>query len=232
MLLGIKSKKVLLARHALVGSLAVISVYLFWLSRPELAAEMRLWRAFGDAGFTFLFVVLAIGPVAKLWGPALRVVPWRRETGIWFAMLVIIHGILVLNNWVQWSVMKFFGYEFLPELSRWARLEPGFGLANLLGLIALFWVVVLVATSSDRAVNFLGVSSWKWLHHGAYIIFYLVAAHVAYFMFIHYTASFHRPVAAPNWFRYPFLAMALAVFILQAGAFVKTVVQQKTKGWY
>jgi sulfoxide reductase heme-binding subunit YedZ len=224
-----KSKKALLLRHTLIGFLASLTVYLFWLSRPEWVFDMRLWRAFGDAGFVFLFTALVIGSLAKLWRPALRLVPWRREIGIWFALLAIIHSILILNGWAQWNVMKFFGYEFLPQFDRWARLEPGFGLANLIGLIALFWAIVLLATSSDRAVNFLGNSSWKRLQYGAYIIFYLVAIHIAYFMFIHYTVSFHRPVPDPNWFRYPFLGMALTLLVLQIITFIKTVIQQRAK---
>lgn len=225
----IKSKKTRLLRHVFIDSLAVLTVYLFWLSRPEWSPEMRLWRAFGDAGFTFLFVVVLIGPLARLWKPALRLVPWRREISIWFALLSIIHGALIWDGWARWDIMSLFGYEFIPQFDRYARLEPGFGLANLLGLIALFWTVVLLATSSDRVINFLGVSSWKWLHYGTYIIFYLVVVRVAYFLFIHYTVSLHRPVPEPNWFRYPFLGMVLTVFILQISAFVKTVIQQKTE---
>ena len=153
MLLGIKSKKALYLRHALTGLLAAAAVYAFWLSRPEWTPDMRIWRAFGDAGFTFLFIALVIGPLAKLWNPTLRLVPWRREAGIWFALLALTHSILIAKGWVQWDVMRFFGYEFLPQLDRWARLEPGFGLANLLGLIALFWAIVLLATSSVCTQN-------------------------------------------------------------------------------
>src|SRR3989339_1975983 len=98
-------------------------------------------------------MTLAIGPLAKLWKPAVRLVPWRREMGIWFALLALSHFIRVRD---------------------YAALEPGIELPRLLGLIALFWTLILAATSSDRAVNFLGPSSWKWLHVMAYVIFYLV----------------------------------------------------------
>ena len=232
MLLGIKSKKVLLFRHLLIAVIAALATYIFWFTRSEWSPDMRLWRAFGDAGFTLLFFALVIGPLAKLWNPAQRLVSWRRELGIWFAVLALTHGILIIDGWAQWSVLRFFGYEFLPQLDRFARLEPGFGLANLIGLFALFWTLVLGATSSDKAVNFFGVSAWKWLHYGAYIIFYLTVAHVAYFLFIHYTISFHRPVPDPNWFRFPFVGMALFVFILQIAGFIKTVRDQKKSDWY
>ena len=83
---------------------------------------------------------------------------------------------------------------------------------------------MLVATSSDWALTFLGSSAWKWLQYGAYTTFYLVALHTFYFLFMHYSISFHRePPADPNWFRYPFLALTLAIPLLQISAFVKTV---------
>ncbi|NQV97854.1 MAG: ferric reductase-like transmembrane domain-containing protein [Acidimicrobiaceae bacterium] len=226
------NKKVLLLRHVATATFAAFVVFLFWLSRLEWTPDMRLWRGFGDAGLVLLFLALAIGPLAKLWKPAWRALSWRREIGIWFALLSLTHGILIANGWAQWNVMRFLGYEFVPQFERYARLEPGFGLANLEGLAALFLALVLMATSSDRAVNFFGIASWRWLHYGAYIIFYLVALHVTYFLFIHYTISFHRSVPPPNWFRYPFLIMTLTVFTLQTSAFTKTVIQQRNNTDY
>lgn len=191
------------SRHALVGTLAVFVVYLFWLSRPSLFYDVRLWRALGDSAISFLFVALSIGPLSKLWARAQRLVSWRREVGIWFALLALTHFVRVVN---------------------YALSEPGIALPRLMGLIALGWALVLAATSSDRAVNFLTVSSWKWLHHGAYIIFYLAALHASYFLFMRYPEE--------NWFRYPFLLMALTVLILQTSAFIKTVIKQRGKDWY
>src|SRR3989344_9313632 len=97
MLLGIKNRKTLFLRHLLTGLIAVLLAYIFWLSRPELSFDVRVWRALGNTAFSFLFVTLAIGPWAKLWKPALRLVPWRRETGIWFAVLAFSHFIRVSN---------------------------------------------------------------------------------------------------------------------------------------
>lgn len=220
-------KENLLLRHTLMGTVALSFVLIFWMSRPEWTEEMRLWRAVGDGAFMMLFLTLVVGPMAKLWGWARQLVPWRRETGIWFGLLSLVHGILTLTGWVKWDLNLFFGYEFVAQLGRNVRIEPGFGLANLLGLAALFWTLVLTATSSNWAMRKLGGSSWKWLHNGAYIVFYLVTFHSFYFLFIHYTISFHRTVPEPNWFRYPFLALALTVPLLQTAGFLKTVRQKR-----
>ncbi len=226
MLLGIKNKKTLFFRHLLTAIVSGALIYVFWLSRPEWSADMRFWRAVGDASYVLLFLVLIAGPVAKLIPRVQKVLSWRREFGIWFALLALFHGVLILNGWARWDVMRFFGYEFIPQLDRYARLEPGFGLSNLMGIVALIWAIALLVTSSDWAVRKLGITSWKWLHYGAYIIFYLVSLHAIYFLFIHYTISFHRPVPDPNWFRYPMLASAILLPLTQILAFWVSVRKQ------
>jgi len=111
------------------------------------------------------------------------------------------------------------GYEFIPQLGREARLEPGFGLANLIGSAALALAMILGATSSDRALRRLRRPAWTWLHRLAQTILVLSLLHGSYFLFIHFTESFHK-AAPPNldWFRIPFLTAGLAVIALQAAA--------------
>jgi methionine sulfoxide reductase heme-binding subunit len=219
----------LLGRHLILGMLAFTFWNVFWFTRLDWSADMRFWRAVGDAGFMLLVLALALGPLVKLAPGFAHLLPWRREMGIWFGILSLAHGLLILNGWVQWDLLRLMGYEFIPQLGRQARLEPGFGLANMIGMVALGWALVLTATSSNWAVDRLGASAWKWLQYGAYIVFYLVGLHVAYFLFIHYTISFHRDVPPnPNWFQIPFILLALIVPTLQVAAFVKTVRRKHT----
>lgn len=184
----------LVRRHLLIGVLAILLTLPFWYGRLNWDPEMRLWRAIGDSSVILLFATMSIGPLARLWSPAARLVSWRRETGIWFGITAFIHTFLVFDGWVRWEWTRFFGYEFVPQLGQLARLEPGFGLANLVGLVAVVLTALLVATSSDWAINRLGSSAWKWLQYGSYTVFYLVVLHTLYFLFIHYTVSFHRQV--------------------------------------
>ena len=60
-------------------------------------------------------------------------------------------------------------------------------------------------------------------HGGAYVIFYLVLIHTAYFLFIHFTLSFHKEPPPVDWFRIPFVVLGATVIALQTAAFVKTV---------
>lgn len=59
---------------------------------------MRLWRAIGDTGYSLLFLTLIIGPLSKLLTRSNFLVSWRREIGIWFAIMAITHGILIVNE--------------------------------------------------------------------------------------------------------------------------------------
>ncbi|MBL7056365.1 ferric reductase-like transmembrane domain-containing protein, partial [Candidatus Woesearchaeota archaeon] len=202
-----------LVRHVVLAIISVFLYYLFYVSRSDLASLHRILRATGDLGFILLFATLAIGPLAKIWKPATKLLPWRRQAGIWFALAAIAHSILALDGWIEWDWLRFFGYEYLPQLGRYARLEPGFGLANILGAIALFWTVILLATSSDSALKFLGGSAWKWIQNAGYVIFYLTGAHAVYFLFIHFTISFHKNPFPPNWIRYYVVALMIILLI-------------------
>lgn len=221
-----KNVKMLFTRHILVGAIGGVYVWLFWMSRPEWSWEMRLWRSFGDASLMLLFMTLAIGPLSRLWTTATQLLIYRRQTGIWFAILALIHSFLIWNGWARWDFSRFLGFEFIPQLNRVARLEPGFGLSNLIGMVALLLTVVLLVTSSECAMKRLG-SSWKWLHYSAYTIFYLSALHTGYYLFIHFSISFHKNPAPPNWFRIPFLILVAILLIIKLLAFVKTVSRRK-----
>ena len=219
----------LIFRHSLVGSFGAFLTLLFWLSRPEWVAEMRFWRAVGDASLILLYITLALGPVSRFLPRFWLLLPYRRELGIWFGISAIVHTVIILDGWVSWDVSQFMGYQFVPQLGRMVRLESGFGMANLLGLLAVLFTLPLMATSADWALRGLGGASWKFLHYGAYTIFYLVVLHTAYFLYIHYTASFHRtPPDEANWFQIPFAILTLAVITLQVGAYFKTVRRQRS----
>lgn len=206
-------------RHLIVALCSAGLVGVFWATRSNWVAEMRLWKAVGDAAYVLLLAALALGPTAKLVPSTRSWLRWRRQIGIWFALTATLHSVLILNGWARWSLRRFLGYEFVPQLGREARLEPGFGLANLIGMTALLLALILAATSSDRALRRLGRSAWNWLHRLAQTILLLSLLHGSYFLFIHFTQSFHKtPPESLDWFRLPFLVSGLTVIALQVGA--------------
>lgn len=220
----------LIRRNAVVAVIGGLLLWIFWLSRSQWVAEMRLWRAIGDVSLIFLYLTLALGPATRFLPALGRALPFRRELGIWFGIFAIIHTILILDGWAQWSFFRFMGYEVVPGLGDNVRIESGFGMANLLGLLAVLIALPLLATSTDWATRMLGGSAWKFLHYSAYTIFFLVAIHTVYFLYIHFTASFHRtPPPDANWLQIPFAVLTAVVLALQAGAFFKTVRRRRLR---
>jgi len=209
-------------RHVFVAGAALATGFVFWWARPEWDAEMRLWKAVGDTAYVLLLATMVVGPLARLAPVARGWLRWRRQLGIWFALTATLHAVLVLNGWARWGLRRFLGYEFVPQLGREVRLEPGFGLANLVGAVALVLGLVLAATSSDRALRALGRPAWTWLHRLAQTVLILSLLHGAYFLFIHYTESFHKVPPDLDWFRVPFLLAGLGVVALEAVAFGQT----------
>ncbi len=227
-----KWKEVFL-RNSLVALISGALFYVMWMLNATWSADMRLWKALGGAAFILLWFTVFIGPAAKLWRPISGLISWRRETGVFFALIALIHGFLVLDDWVRWGAYELLGYKYIPELETYLRSEPGFGLANIMGLLALLFGLALAATSFDRAIRFLGPSSWKWLHSFTYLVFYLAALHALYFAFVHFTPSPERvllgqPTNYPaNPLRFYYLGMLISVFLVQISAFIKTVVQYR-----
>jgi sulfoxide reductase heme-binding subunit YedZ len=234
MLLGIKSTRTLFLRHLLVAIIGLILVAIVWAVNYEWGPSHRLWKSFGGAAFFLLWFTVFIGPAARIWHPLRRLVSFRRETGVWFFILSLVHTYLILDGWVRWSVWRFLGYEFIPEAGMYMRMESGFGLANLIGLLALTFALALAATSFDRAVRFLGVSSWKWLQSFAYVVFYLVSLHVLYFVFIHFTPALLRAILGmrilypANPLAFFYLAAFLSVLLAQITAFIITVRKRRS----
>lgn len=231
MLLGVKTKKRALLRHAIAGAIALLLVFAVWQLNATWSPDMRLWKAFGGASIMLLWLALIVGPAARLWHPLTRLVAWRREFGVWFALISLVHGYLVWNGWARWDVAGLLGYQFSAEADMYLRAEPGFGLANLMGITAVTLGLALAATSFDKAVSFLGISSWKWMHTLSYAIYYLVTLHTLYFAFIHFTPSPLRVGNYPtNPLRYYYLVMIISIAMIQVAAFVKTVMQKRASG--
>ncbi len=219
----------ILLRHLITAIITAGLTWLFWRSRMEWDPEMRLWKSFGDTSLVLLYATLAIGPAARFFKGAGRLIKYRHELGVWFGVYGLIHTFLILNGWMRWEVGRFLGYEFIPSVGRDVRLESGFGMANIMGLIAIIIAIPLMITSGNWAIRYLGGSSWKFLHLSVYPILYLIALHTMYFMYIHYTISFHRAPAPTNWAQIPFALATGGLFAMQAAAYTRTFLKYRRR---
>jgi methionine sulfoxide reductase heme-binding subunit len=217
-----------ISRHLLVIVIAAVSVYVFAMVHGQWSPMHRWNRAFGDAAVLLLGATMTLGALPRLYRPSASLLPWRRELGIYAVVLATVHTVIILQGWVEWDLFRLFGFEFHPLDMRYVMLQQGFGFANAVGVLALGIGLVLLLTSSDRAVRLLGPNSWKTLQMTALVFWALVVAHTGYFLYAHFL-SFHRPIPAPNPLQIPFAAMVVAVFALRTTAFFITMRRRSSK---
>lgn len=208
-------------RHLVVIVVAVVGTALFLYSRAEWSPMHRWNRAVGDMSLVLVAVAMALGPMSRLWRSFVGWVPYRRELGIYAIILALIHFIIILIGWVQLDLMRLIGFEFHPGLQQYVMVQQGFGLANLVGVLALLYGAILAMTSNDRSLKWLGNSVWKFVQQGTYVLWWLSVVHTAYFLFMHFL-DYHRQTPEPNWFQWPFVGMVTIVLVLQIAASMAT----------
>lgn len=215
-------------RHIVVVIAAAALVYAFSLVHGQWSPMHQWNRAFGDAAVLLLALTMSLGAVSRLIRPTARWLPWRRELGIYTVVLASVHTVIILVGWVEWDLFRLFGMEFHPNDLQYVMVQHGFGLANAIGILALGIGLILLLTSSDRAVRYLGLMSWKTVQMTALVFWALVVAHTAYFLYAHFL-SFHRATPDPNPLRLPFAFLVLAVVALRVAAFLKTIRRRPQK---
>lgn len=211
-----------LTRHVVVLIAAAALVYAFSLVHGQWSPMHRWNRAFGDAAVLLLALTMTLGAAPRFFRASAKWLPYRRELGIYSVILALVHTVIILDGWVEWDFFRLFGFEFHPVDLEYVMLQHGFGLANAIGILALGIGLVLLLTSSDRAVRFLGSNSWKAIQMTALVLWALVVLHTAYFLYAHFL-SFHRATPDPNPLQFWFAGLVLLVFSLRSVAYVRTV---------
>ena len=209
-------------RHVLVAVVATGLVLGFAAVHAQFSPMHRWNRAFGDASLVLIALSMGLGPLTRFLRGAVPLLPFRRELGIYGCLLVLVHGAIIVVGWVQWDLMRLFGFEWHPELMTYVMFQHGFGLANAIGIAALVLAVLLAATSSDFAMRRLGLSGWKFLQMGVLPMWWLTVTHVAYFLFIHFL-SFHRATPPPNPLQPWFVGLVVLVLALRSTAYLRTI---------
>jgi len=160
---------------------------------------------------------MALGPMSRIWRSSVRLLPYRRELGIYGVLLALIHATIILIGWVELDLMRLFGFEFHPGLQQYVMVLQGFAIANLVGVLALLYGLILAATSNDRSISWLGISVWKFVQQGTYVLWWLSVVHTGYFLFLHFL-DYHRATPEPNWIQWPFIGLVGVVLALQIAA--------------
>ncbi|MGR3291541.1 MAG: ferric reductase-like transmembrane domain-containing protein [Paracoccaceae bacterium] len=208
-------------RH--LGSLLLIGalIWAFWLLRPDWSPMHRWNRAFGDASFLAILLVMVLGPAARIWRRLTIAMPWRRELGVWGFSAALVHAGFILFGWVDLEWQRLFGLEFHPELLRYVMFDKGLGFGSVIGMLALIYGLALAMTSNDLTQRWMGMPIWKFFQQGAYILWALIVVHTAYFLFMHFL-DFHRQTPEPNPVRWPFVVLVGLVMAMQTTASMRT----------
>src|SRR5204863_719640 len=123
-------------------------------------------RAFGACAYVMLHVVLCIGPLARLDRRFLPLLYNRRHLGVLTFVVALTHGML--------AVGFYHGFSDTPALvslltsNTEYRSLTGFPF-EVLGVIALFILFLMAATSHDLWLKKLSQPVWKALHMGVYL---------------------------------------------------------------
>jgi DMSO/TMAO reductase YedYZ heme-binding membrane subunit len=236
---GIVSRTTLVRRHLGMAAISALLVYVFYLSYgawgvqpalwPDWGQDHPFWRAWAHAAFVLLFLTLILSPASTFFRPIRKLLPWRRELGIWFAVLSLGHAYAIWDRWARWDVATLFGFQHVEELDRYVLVRPEVGIMNVMGMVMLPMIVLLAVTSFDRAVSFLGASSWKWIHRTlVHVIFYIAMLRgVLYFFYLFQTTPPEWRVYPSIWFLHVFLGMGVVAVSLQGAAFARTVLRRR-----
>ena len=212
-------------RHLIIILLASLSVYL--IEQSSNWNEMHSWnRATGDTSLLMITCALIIGPLTKIFPRSVWLVPWRRELGIYAVILALIHITIIIVGWVEWDLIVLFGFESDPSLEGYVMTQRGFGLGNLLGVIAIFYGLLLAFSSNVLSQKFLGGSAWKFLQQVVHIFWALVLLHTSYFLYFHFL-DFHKPLPESSWLQIPFFILVIIVTFLRVVTYIKTVKRQR-----
>ncbi|MEP7162349.1 MAG: ferric reductase-like transmembrane domain-containing protein [Candidatus Moraniibacteriota bacterium] len=146
--------------------LVIAHLTLFGLLFPEYR------RSFGEQGLNLLFVILFLSPLSKIFRMRFLflLMGFRRQLGILFAYLIIIHGVGFLIDPMWYALI------IAPYL-------PGniFGIESriLFGIVAFFLTLPLLLTSNEFSNRILG-KNWKRLHRIVYVLFAFAVFHKMY----------------------------------------------------
>jgi len=201
-------------RHLIVIVLAAAGTAIFLYSRAEWSDMHRWNRAIGDVSLVLIAIAMALGPISRLWRKTVKFLPYRRELGIYAVLLALTHGLIILIGWVELDLMRLIGFEFHPGIQEYVMVQHGFGLSNLIGVLALLYGAILAITSNDRSLRLLGNTVWKFVQRGTYVLWWLSVVHAGYFLYLHFL-DYHRATPEPNWFQWPFVGLVGGVLILQ-----------------
>jgi nitrite reductase/ring-hydroxylating ferredoxin subunit/DMSO/TMAO reductase YedYZ heme-binding membrane subunit len=165
-----------------VGVILYVAIFMtagrWWLSP---AGDMATWedlriRASGTCAFLMLTIVLSIGPLTRLSRRFLPLLYNRRHFGVLTFFVALAHGWFNIN----WYLSRGEWADFVSTVTT----LPNYASIShfpyeTLGIIGLFVLFVMAATSHDFWLKSFTPSVWKSLHMAVYAAYIILTMHVA-----------------------------------------------------
>jgi sulfoxide reductase heme-binding subunit YedZ len=155
----------------------LVSVGALYVTRPYKDVLTKTSFATAYPALVLLVITLMIGPWNLIAGRRMPVSSdWRRDVGIWAGVLTVIQVVVGQNVHLRGRPWLYYLYD------SHAKGPPGlrhdvFGFNNFTGLAGVLIVLLLLVTSNDWSLRWLGTPRWKQLQRMNYACFALSAAH-------------------------------------------------------
>jgi sulfoxide reductase heme-binding subunit YedZ len=209
----LRRNRIFLLRHVASAAAMWFLVVLYLNAFGGFQFNIHSWnRSFANASVVLYAVTLAIGPLARLWRAASQALAWRREAGIWATIAAVVHIGIFWEGAYGWAGWRSF---FYPGRGEADTLIGGgaINIANVVGLVALVYALVLAITSNDASQRLLK-SGWSWIQKRATTMWFLVLLHT--WLFAYYIEGFALTINT-LWISF------WMVLLLQTAAFIKTI---------
>ncbi|MEM1356040.1 MAG: Rieske 2Fe-2S domain-containing protein [Planctomycetota bacterium] len=159
----------------LVGFAGVTTI--IYTGQSAISPLIMLIRATGTLAITMLILILAIGPLARLFPSRFAPLLYnRRHFGVTTFFVALIHAALVLLWYGSFGVVD--------PITAMLTMNPRYGSFigfpfEVFGIVALVVLFYLAATSHDFWLKNLSPRVWKALHMSVYVAYLSVVLHVA-----------------------------------------------------
>lgn len=163
-----------------VGATAFVAAFVFAGVQSAPSGEsfspiQIVFRALGAAAFALLTLILCIGPLARFSPRFLPLLYNRRHLGVACFLLALVHALLILLWYHGFSDVNPL-VSVLTSNPRYDSIQ-GFPFESL-GLIGLFILFAMAATSHDFWNANLGPGLWKGLHMAVYAAYAALTGHI------------------------------------------------------
>lgn len=159
----------------LLAFIAVSSIV--WSGEHAVSMMTLLIRATGTCAIVMLHLILAIGPLSRLWPTRFAPLLYnRRHLGVMMFAVALVHSALALLWYGGFGTVN--PFSAMLTLNTNYTSVKGFPF-ELLGMLALVILFFMAATSHDFWLNNLSPRWWKTLHMGVYAAYALAVLHVA-----------------------------------------------------